>query len=226
MKEAGQDPAMQREQDDYLDQNYFQPALTHAKLVGLERPLSQSIVYDTHIQGGWNFCSQAVNQAVGKISEGTSEDKWISQYLEVRTEFLKKHTNPPTLYRPEAYAKIVASDNWALGLPLTFRGVTITPESFGGPRPDPIIPTAPIPDPEMDNLPLIRPLIPYTRGADVLTLQHLLNAFGMKNSEDQIYGPFTQTLVRAFQSSKGLKPDALVGPATWAALKGSAASTA
>ena len=218
LREAGHDPAMQRVQDDYLDRNFFQPAIAHAVQAGLTRPLSQAIVYDTHIQGGWAACSHAVNGAIGTVGGGTSEEDWIKRYLEVRTNYLTQNTSPPTTYRPEAYSKLVADANWDLNLSITFRGVNITALSLGGSKPDPIVPSGPIPDPGVDNLPLLRPRVPYTRGPDVLNLQKLLNAIGMKNSLDQIYGPFTQALVTNFQRLKGLKPDGIVGPQTWAAL--------
>ena len=218
LRQTGNDPAMKRIQDDYFDRNFFQPALAAAQHANLQQPLSQTIAYDTHIQGGWQACSIAVNAAVGPIGANIPEETWITRYLEVRTEYLKRHA-PQTTYRPEAFGKLVSAGTWALDLPIALRGLTITAHSFGTPAPEPSIPLPPIPDPEIDSLPLLRPLVPYMRGPDVLSVQKLLNNVGMKNSEDQIYGPFTQTLVSAFQKHMALKPDAIVGPQTWAALK-------
>jgi Glycosyl hydrolase family 46/Putative peptidoglycan binding domain len=225
LREAGLDPAMQRVQDDYLDRNFFQPALTQAKINGLQHPLSQGIVYDAHIQGGWKFCSQTVNQTLGAIGLAVSEESWIIEYLKIRTAYLQKVTIPDTSYRMVAYGTVVGSNNWTLALPFTFHGVSITEESFGAPATPPVVVSPPIPDPEADNLPLLRPQIPYTRGPEVLNLQKLLNAAGLTNTQDQVYGPFTQTLVSSFQKRKQMKADAIVGPQTWAVLIASAAAS-
>jgi peptidoglycan hydrolase-like protein with peptidoglycan-binding domain len=56
------------------------------------------------------------------------------------------------------------------------------------------------------------------RGADVLTIQHLLAHHGHSVSTDGVFGSGTTTAVRAFQTSKGLGVDGIVGPQTWGAL--------
>jgi peptidoglycan hydrolase-like protein with peptidoglycan-binding domain len=56
------------------------------------------------------------------------------------------------------------------------------------------------------------------RGPNVQTVQHLVTAHGFATTADGIFGPNTATQVRAFQTSKGLAADAIVGPLTWAQL--------
>ncbi|HET9380892.1 MAG TPA: penicillin-insensitive murein endopeptidase [Streptomyces sp.] len=57
-----------------------------------------------------------------------------------------------------------------------------------------------------------------SRGTDVLALQHLLAAHGHTVSTDGVFGSGTRSAVVAFQQSKGLTADGIVGPATWGAL--------
>jgi peptidoglycan hydrolase-like protein with peptidoglycan-binding domain len=52
----------------------------------------------------------------------------------------------------------------------------------------------------------------------VRTLQHLLRARGHPVTVDGVFGPATESAVRAFQTSKGLTVDGIVGPQTWPAL--------
>ena len=56
-------------------------------------------------------------------------------------------------------------------------------------------------------------------GASVVELQHLLlNAGFNPGAIDGIFGSMTQSAVIAFQRSKGLTPDGIVGVMTWTAL--------
>jgi len=61
-------------------------------------------------------------------------------------------------------------------------------------------------------------------GPDVLTLQSTLKQLGFDpHGVDGMFGPGCEAAVIAFQQSKGLTPDGIVGPATMAALQTSAA---
>jgi len=61
-------------------------------------------------------------------------------------------------------------------------------------------------------------------GPDVLTLQSTLKQLGFDpNGVDGIFGPGCEAAVIAFQKSKGLTPDGIVGPNTMAALQASGA---
>lgn len=56
------------------------------------------------------------------------------------------------------------------------------------------------------------------RGADTRTLQTALNALGENIRVDGIFGDVTFHAVCDFQTARGLEPDGVVGPKTWAAI--------
>ena len=63
------------------------------------------------------------------------------------------------------------------------------------------------------------PLLVYgSTGASVKALQKALDANGAKLTVDGIFGPRTESAVKAFQSKHHLTVDGIVGPATWKAL--------
>ena len=55
-------------------------------------------------------------------------------------------------------------------------------------------------------------------GEDVKTVQYLVTAHGHPTGVDGGFGQQTQAAVEAFQSSRGLSADGIVGPQTWAQL--------
>lgn len=56
-------------------------------------------------------------------------------------------------------------------------------------------------------------------GSDVVLCQQDLNIHGYICTADGIFGPNTETQVKAFQTASGLTADGIVGPNTWAALE-------
>jgi peptidoglycan hydrolase-like protein with peptidoglycan-binding domain len=52
-------------------------------------------------------------------------------------------------------------------------------------------------------------------GEDVRTVQYLVTAQGHPTGVDGAFGPLTKAAVQAFQSSRGLGADGIVGPQTW-----------
>ena len=63
-----------------------------------------------------------------------------------------------------------------------------------------------------------------SRGADVRALQEQLRAAGYNIAADGIFGPATQSAVRAYQQANGLQVDGIVGNQTRSALSGSSAA--
>jgi peptidoglycan hydrolase-like protein with peptidoglycan-binding domain len=54
-----------------------------------------------------------------------------------------------------------------------------------------------------------------SKGEDVRTVQYLVTAQGHPTGVDGIFGPATKAAVEAFQSSRGLGADGIVGSQTW-----------
>src|SRR5215467_1359576 len=54
-----------------------------------------------------------------------------------------------------------------------------------------------------------------SKGEDVKTVQYLVTAQGHPTGVDGLFGPATKTAVAAFQASRGLSADGIVGPQTW-----------
>jgi hypothetical protein len=54
-----------------------------------------------------------------------------------------------------------------------------------------------------------------SKGEDVKTVQYLVTAQGHPTGVDGVFGPLTRAAVEAFQSSRGLGVDGIVGPQTW-----------
>jgi peptidoglycan hydrolase-like protein with peptidoglycan-binding domain len=52
----------------------------------------------------------------------------------------------------------------------------------------------------------------------IKTLQYLLRAHDHSVTVDGVFGPKTEAAVKAFQTSKGLSANGIVGPETWIAL--------
>lgn len=62
-------------------------------------------------------------------------------------------------------------------------------------------------------------LRPWDSGPDVIELQELLRAFGFKVGVTGEFDSYTEDCTLIFQKRCGLRPDAIVGPKTWAAFK-------
>jgi chitosanase len=52
LREAGSDPVMQKAQDDFFDQRYWNPALAAATSMGVQSALGVTITYDSFIHSG------------------------------------------------------------------------------------------------------------------------------------------------------------------------------
>ncbi|MES1255727.1 MAG: peptidoglycan-binding domain-containing protein, partial [Acidobacteriota bacterium] len=133
--------------------------------------------------------------------------------------WLRNHANTllrRTVYRMEAFSKLIQESKWDLPLDLNVRGVTISPEVLGPPI-EVVRATAAEPD-DVSSPRVLYLATPYLRGDDVARAQTALKANGFDNSCDGVYGPFTAALVKRFQTAKSLTADGVAGPATRSSL--------
>ena len=212
---AGDDLAMRDEQNRFFDAHYFNPALTIAVNRGITSSLGQTVVYDSTVHGGFSKVVARMGVAIGGAID---EREWIRRYIAARRDWLKSLPDPlpKTIYRMEAFDKMVGANAWDLPLDLKVRGVTISPDNLDDPAPV-VRATAVDPGDPPEPATLVR-TSPFMRGDDVRRVQDALRANGFEIASDGIYGHFTEALVRKFQASKGLRADGVVGQGTRAAL--------
>lgn len=205
LKKAGDDPAMQATQDKFFDDNYLAPACTVAQAMGITDPLGQTVVYDSHVQGGWSLLKSRMPPVAALGAQA-----WVGKYIDVRTAWLKacKDPLPSTAYRMDSFKQMIADGKWDLALPLKAHGLTITAAALQANAP-PIAGSR-------RTLVLVEP---YLRGDDVREVQAALAAKGNLpvGTPDGVYGPFTSKLVATWQSQQGVTENG-VGPLTRASL--------
>ena len=216
LREAGDDPVMQRQQDLFFDRIAWAPSLAAAARSGLESALATCVVYDGHIQGAWGTIRDRTNAAFGE-ARSIGEQAWTTHYVETRRHWLGNHPNAAlhaTVYRMDAFLELIRAGHWHLPLPLTVRGVVISEEALATPPPP-----APIRASAHDPaLRLLRRQEPALAGDDVAALQQALVRAGIGLAVDGNFGKATESAVKRYQSGKGLTADGMVGPATRAAL--------
>jgi chitosanase len=229
LHQAGDDPAMQQEQDRFFDAHYFEPACKIAVDRGLQSSLAQTVVYDGCVQGGFARVASRVAAAVGATAPALSEHAWVAKYVDERRAWLQqlKQPLPRTIYRMDAFKALIDGDKWDLPLPLDVHGVTITAAAFSPATPPSFIRAAAVDPGDPAPARVVVLTTPYMRGSDVELIQQALDRNGFPNGTagpngiktyDGIYGPFTEVLMRQFQRARGMRDDGVIGPLTRAAL--------
>ena len=129
LKTAGADPLMHQAQDHVFDQNYFMPAVNHAKDIGLTTALGLLVIYDTCIHSGpGRVGTHRAAFPEKSPKNGGDEKAWVKAYIAARKAWLLGNSNPlvqRTIYRMETFEKLMAEGNWDLKTPLSVRGVKI-----------------------------------------------------------------------------------------------------
>ncbi len=101
LRQAGDDPVMQRIQDEFFDRIYWTPALKSAENLGAGEPLTVAVIYDSRIHGSYERIRNTTNDQYGTVQD-IGEVRWTESYISTRYNWLANHSNKllnKTLYR-------------------------------------------------------------------------------------------------------------------------------
>ncbi len=134
LRRAGnEDPVMERVQDAFFADAYFDPAMRWAGANGFTRALSALVIYDSFIHSGGIFDFLRARFREVPPARGGDERTWISQYTDTRHNWLLNHSNPAvraSAYRTRDLVREIGRGNWDLALiPIMANG---TPVDDGG----------------------------------------------------------------------------------------------
>jgi chitosanase len=198
LRAAADDPVMRDVQDTFFDEMYWEPALRASARLGIRSPLGVAVVYDSWVHGSWPPLRDRTN--AGGMLKDVGEHEWVLRYVKLRREWLGTHPNPllrNTVYRMDAFLRLMEQEAWGLPLPLVVRGQEISlatlaampPGCYEGPQPG------------SRELAVRSPL---QRGLDVRLVQLALSDQGCDVRADGIFGTATSRLIRAFQRANDL----------------------
>ena len=135
-RDTCRDPRQRSVQDRVVDEQYYRPAVRHAKRLRLRTPLSLAAVYDADIQHGDGpdpdgvpaMLRRAAKRAGGTPRTGTPERRFLKAFLTVRSATLAHAHDPSTreawaasVGRVDAWRYLVRTGQWRLKSPVTVR---------------------------------------------------------------------------------------------------------
>lgn len=193
LRACADDPVMRDVQDRFFDETYWEPAVRAAAKQGITLPLGVAIVYDSVVHGSWGAMRDRTERG-GKF-QPSEEKGWLTRYVATRREWLATHSNPllrKTVYRMDAFKRLIDQGFWGLQLPLVVRDKEISTATLSG------LPGGCFdgPQPGTRNLAVQSP---FQRGLDVRLVQLGLSDLGCDIRADGVFGTTSANLIRKFQ---------------------------
>jgi chitosanase len=199
LRATADDPVMRDTQDVFFDERYWVPGAKAAEREGITSPLGVTVVYDSTVHGSWELIRDRTNAAVGAVA-ARGEREWIARYVDERRAWLGGSSRSDlraTVYRMDAFRRLIELDAWSLSLPLVVRDSEIslatlsaTPRGcYDGPQP---------------GTRALSVQTPMLRGLDVRLLQLGLSERGVDIRADGIFGQGCAQRVRDFQVAQRL----------------------
>ena len=198
LQASADDVVMREMQDVFFDHRFWQSAERIAGQIGITTPLGVAVMYDSVVHGSVVRMRDRTNEQAGTLA-ALGEQQWIEAYVRTRRAWLAGNRLDlrPTVYRMDAFQRLIDQGYWGLELPLVVRGLEIsrvtleaTPTScFDGPQPG------------SRTLAVQTPLI---RGLDVRLVQLGLSALRTNIKADGIYGNTSARCIREYQAAHGL----------------------
>ena len=207
------DKVMRDTQDVFFEEVYWQPAERAATALSATSPLGVAVVYDSTVHGSWKAMRDRTVQQSGTLA-ALGERAWIAAYVATRRDWLA--TSPradlrKTVYRMDAFQRLIDQGFWGLELPLVVRGAEISlatlsatpPGCYDGPQPG------------TRSLSLQSPMV---RGLDARLVQLGLSDRSADIKADGIFGQTSVKRLAEYQASKGLPATGVADPSLIAQL--------
>lgn len=199
LRASADDLVMRDTQDSFFDKEFWQPAVRAASREGVTSPLGVAVIYDSFVHGSWKTIRSRTRQQVGDVAS-VGEQKWITTYITLRRAWLAGSSRVDlrlTVYRMDAFKRLIDQGYWGLTLPLVVRDKEITLAALSA---------SPLgcydgPMPGSRSLTLQPRLM---RGLDVRLLQLGVSELGMDIKADGIFGQTSYRRMKEFQSTHGL----------------------
>lgn len=201
LRASADDPVMRDTQDIFFDEAYWQPAARAAARLGVTCALGAAVIYDSWVHGAWAAMRRRTVAQAGDVAQA-GEREWVRAYVATRRAWLAGHARADlraTVYRMEAFQRLMDQGFWGLELPLVVRGHEISATTLAATPPG----CYDGPPPGTRTLVLQSPL---QRGLDVRLLQLGLSDRGVDIKADGIFGQTSARLLRQYQAQHQLPP--------------------
>lgn len=140
LRVVGCEPLMRKIQDRVFADLYWAPAVAQGRALRLDEPLSYAVLYDLAIHSGTGRLAR-LRRGFPELppSRGGDERAWLDALNSARWQWLAGYTSSNarkqalirrTVYRPEAFARMMTEERWSLALPLPCRGRIIDEEDL------------------------------------------------------------------------------------------------